>query len=195
MEPTLELTSRTDLLPAASVLEDIGARTDTGVLAPSGEKIAGAFGVGKNGVVLRIEDSVMPGLHKVDIPPSMQGALAGFADADGKLLFYVLPDPHESILTPLTENEVEWFHRHIDLLPAASLDDMLLAVKGQGFGKELWRTLALAMFILLVLEIALTRWIAMQRKTGEEGRVVFDEAMQPSVSFREHVAKMTGRVE
>ncbi|MCL1888846.1 MAG: hypothetical protein FWF96_08270, partial [Kiritimatiellaeota bacterium] len=85
-----------------------------------------------------------------------------------------------------------WYKKYIDLMPAQSLDDLQRAVKGNAFGRELWRTLAIAMFLFLVAEIALTRWIAMQRKTGEEGRVAFDESMQPSASFREQVEKLTG---
>jgi hypothetical protein len=77
-------------------------------------------------------------------------------------------------------------------MPASSVDDLLRAIKGNAFGREMWRTLALAMFLLLIAEIALTRWIAIQRKTGEEGRVTFDESRQPSASFRDSVAKMMG---
>ena len=38
---------------------------------------------------------------------------------------------------------------------------------GRSFGNEVWRLLAYATLLLLVGEIFLTRWIAIQRKTGE----------------------------
>ncbi len=178
--------------PGQTNIEDIGPRTDAVAVAPDGEKIMVFFVMSKSGIALRIDGSVIPGLYAVEIPASLQGSLAHFADTTGRLLFYVLPDAHESILTTLTDDELTFFSRYVELMPAKSLDDLQRAVKGNAFGRELWRILAMAMFLLLIAEIALTRWIAMQRKTGEEGRVAFDDSMQPSASFREQVEKLTG---
>jgi len=63
-------------------------------------------------------------------------------------------------------------------------------VRGEAFGRELWQILALAALVLLLLETALTRWIAIQRKTGEEGTVTFEDAGQPSARFRDQLARM-----
>jgi hypothetical protein len=178
---------------------ELGERTQTTAIAPgegegAGDIIPVYFVSGKDGVALRVDESVVviPGLYSVLIPPSLHGALGHFANTEGRLLFSVLPNPRESVLTALDDGELGFFTKYIALMPAKSLDDLQRAIKGNAFGRELWRTLAIAMFLLLVAEIALTRWIAIQRKTGEEGRVVFDEAMQPSTSFREQVARLTG---
>ena len=42
-----------------------------------------------------------------------------------------------------------------------------------------------SLLLLLLLEILLTRWITEQRRTGEEGRVAFDETNKPSSRFNE----------
>jgi len=180
-------------MPGQLNVEDLGARTPGRAVTPTEDIIEVFFVVGKDGgIALRVEDSVVPGLHTVEIPSALQGSLGHFANAAGKLLFCVLPNPRESILTPLDDGEFGFFNKHIQLLPANSLEDLQRAIKGNAFGREFWRTLAIVMFVLMVLEIALTRWIAIRRKLGEEGRVLFDEALQPSTSFRDSVAKMMG---
>jgi len=179
-------------MPGQLNMEDLGERTPSRATTPPGDIIEVYFVVGRDGIALRVEDSVVPGLHTVEIPPSLHGSLGHFADAAGKLLFCVMPNPRESVLTPLDDGDFGFFNKHISLIPANSLDDLQRALKGNAFGREFWRSLAIVMFALMVLEIALTRWIAIRRKLGEEGRVLFDEALQPSTSFRDSVAKMMG---
>jgi len=180
--------------PAQAGPEELsGERFEAWATAPNEDRLPVWFIQGKDGIVLRVDDSVVPGVYTVNIPPQLQSAIGHFGDPVKKnLLFNVLPNPRESILTPLDDAELGFFRRYIELMPAASLQDMKSAVKGNAFGKELWRTLAIAMFLILISEIALTRWIAIRRKLGEEGRVLFDETKKPSTSFRDHVARMTG---
>ena len=180
--------------PAQAGPEELsGERFEAWATAPNEDRLPVWFIQGKDGIVLRVDDSVVPGVYTVNIPPQLQSAVGHFGDPVKKnLLFNVLPNPRESILTPLDDAELGFFRRYIELMPAASLQDMKSAVKGNAFGKELWRTLAIAMFLILISEIALTRWIAIRRKLGEEGRVLFDETKKPSTSFRDHVARMTG---
>ena len=45
---------------------------------------------------------------------------------------------------------------------------------------------------MLILEILLTRWIAIQRRTGEEGLIEFEEQAASSAQFREQLAQMRG---
>ena len=178
--------------PAQMEVGEVGERIASTAAAPGGETLSVDFVAGRGGIALRMEDSVVPGLYEVAVPPSLHGAIGHFANAAGKLLFCVMSNPRESVLTPLGDGELGFFARHIDLMPANSVEDLHRAVKGNAFGREIWRMLAIAMFLLLLSEIALTRWIAIQRKTGEEGRVLFDEAVQPTTSFREHVERMKG---
>ena len=70
---------------------------------------------------------------------------------------------------------------------------MLSALRGQAFGKEIWRILAFAAFAFLVAEVALTRWISIQRRMGEERDVDFTNAGQAgTASFRDSLAKIRG---
>ena len=48
-----------------------------------------------------------------------------------------------------------------------SVDDLQKALLGKTFGRELWRIPAMVLFMLLILETVLTRWICIQRRTGE----------------------------
>jgi hypothetical protein len=62
---------------------------------------------------------------------------------------------------------------------------------GQAFGKEIWRILAIAAFLFLIAEVILTRWIAIQRRTGEKIDVDFkNDKLQASESFKENLSKV-----
>ena len=83
---------------------------------------------------------------------------------------------------------------YVDLLTATKAEDVVKALAGETFGKEIWRTLAFAALALFVLEIALTRWIAIQRRTGVEEKVSFEEQGTNAAgdAFREELARMRG---
>jgi len=81
----------------------------------------------------------------------------------------------------------------INLVLATKAEEVHKALIGETFGKEIWRILAYVALILLVLEIALTRWIAIQRRTGIEENVSFaEETPTASSGFLDELAKMRG---
>ena len=54
---------------------------------------------------------------------------------------------------------------------------------GKGFGEELWKILAIAAFFLLLLEVALARWISKSRHAGEDITLDFEHMGEPDQSF------------
>ena len=66
-------------------------------------------------------------------------------------------------------------------------------MNGAAIGRELWRYAAVPLLVLILLEVLLTRWITEQRRTGEEGRVTFDEAARPSSRFNEILREIQNR--
>ena len=50
----------------------------------------------------------------------------------------------------------------------ATLEELVGFLNGNQFGQELWKYLAMGAFLFLLIEIALSRWIAHSRRMGEE---------------------------
>ena len=85
----------------------------------------------------------------------------------GTIPFCVRGDADESDLAALSQEGLDAIRPFVELVTATTPDDLLKAVVGgRSFGTEVWRLLAYATLLLLVGEILLTRWIAIQRKTG-----------------------------
>ena len=102
----------------------------------------------------------------------------------------VLRDVRESRLTSLEEDDKELIRKNIDLVEARSVNDILAVLSGKGFGKELWKILAVAAFFLLLLEVALARWISKSRRTAEEVKVEFEERGGPDLGMMEKMDRL-----
>ena len=57
----------------------------------------------------------------------------------------------------------------------ASAADTLSVLQGKGFGRGIWRVLAVAAFLFFLLESVLARWVSKSRRTAEDVRVDFGE--------------------
>ena len=144
---------------------------------------------------MRIDRNLVPGLYHAKVPEAILDKVAHLLDRDGTLPFSVLVDGEESRLAPLAPDELLFVARFVTFRVANSEEDVVGALRGKAFGRELWQMLALAALVLLILEVVLTRWITIQRRTGEEGRVEFEENASASAQFREQLAKMKGSEE
>jgi hypothetical protein len=145
------------------------------------------------GLVLRVARSLVPGVYRVVVPGSYSASLQGLVDADGTIPFSVKAGVEESDMTALSSDHVGFLRQFVDLLTATKAEDVHKALVGETFGKEIWRTLAYAALFFLVVEILLTRWIAIQRRTGVEEQVAFqEEGGTESTSFQQQLAAMRG---
>lgn len=123
------------------------------------------------------------GLYRAKIPPqAVQGGLA--AGGEGVLPFVVETDPNESVLTPAPSGDTQRLGPYLEVFEAGRLEDLLMVLGGRAPGQELWRLLAAAALALVVLEVALTRWIARRRKEGQGGVVRFGDQSPGVESFR-----------
>ena len=137
---------------------------------------------------LHIPHRLTPGVYVAQIPAALAPQLSELAtvtDGNARLSFCVSTDGAESRLSPVTPDDAAFAARYADFAMADNADDMIRAMNGAAVGRELWRYAAVPLLCLILLEILLTRWITQQRRTGEEGRVAFDEANKPSSKFTE----------
>ena len=103
----------------------------------------------------------------VRVPAAAEGWLGHLSNGNETFPLCVMENPQESKLDALTADEQAIIARQADITVAHSFEDLQKALLGKTFGRELWRIPALILFALLILETVLTRWICIQRKTGE----------------------------
>jgi len=143
------------------------------------------------GLALRMSNSLQPGTYTASIPALLGDELRTLADAEGRIPFNVKAGIEESDIATVTQQDIAFLRTYIDLLIAQKPEEVNLALVGETFGKEIWRTLAYAALFLLVLEILLTRWIAVQRRTGMDETMTFeDTSATASEAFRQELDLM-----
>ncbi len=160
------------------------------IAAPDGSVFSAPLVETDQGPALRIARALTPGVYHVRPPLGGSPAFQGLLGKDGTLPISVRSDIGESDLTVLSQADQDVIRQYVDLATATKAEDMAKAVGGQSFGSEIWRMLAYATLLLLIAEIFLTRWIALQRKTGEQEVVdLKTDAPTQSDSFLEQLAK------
>lgn len=127
---------------------------------------------------LDIRHRMTPGIYNALVPALLAPDLAvlgplsnGFA----RISFAVATDGGESRMDTLGDDDAAYVSRFIDFAVADDKDSMMRALGGGAVGRELWRYFAFPLLALLLLEVALCRWITQQRRVGEEGGVEFGE--------------------
>ena len=154
---------------------------------PAGEPLDALLQQTQDTLSLHLPHRLTPGLYRAEVPAvwvPLFKDLAVISNGLAQITFCVATDGSESRLATVTPDEAAFGRRYTDLVLAATADEMHRALGGGAVGREFWRPLAVALFLLLLAETALTRWIAIQRKTGAEAVPVFDEPAVPSAAFR-----------
>jgi hypothetical protein len=146
-------------------------------VGPAGFKRATGVAAGREGMILQVDGDVIPGIYRAALTDDLALLLAGLLDTEGDLPFAVLRDTRESHLYPLDETDIGFVRRFADVVEAESVDHVLQALEGKSFGEEIWKQLAAAAFVLLLIEILLTR-------------CEFEERTGPSASFREQLERV-----
>lgn len=164
--------------------------TAVDITAPDGSVFSAPLIETDQGPALRIARALTPGVYHARPPAAGATAFQGLLDKNGTLPISVRSDIGESNLTVLSQADQDAIREFVDLATATKVEDMAKAVGGQSFGSEIWRMLAYATLLLLIAEIFLTRWIALQRKTGEQEVIDLKaDAPTQSDSFLEQLAK------
>ncbi|MBR0241745.1 MAG: hypothetical protein IJQ54_04380, partial [Kiritimatiellae bacterium] len=135
---------------------------------PHGETFYAEMFQGAEGLFLRITRSVIPGVYAVNaVPETLRDSCRGVMDQEGRIRFTVSSGVEESTMTAITQNELSDLCNYVQISQAIKDEDVIKAIGGQSFGKEVWRILAFVAFLFLVTEPAIARWIAINRRTGD----------------------------
>ena len=126
------------------------------------------------GTVANITGPTIAGLYEIEIPETDREQFANTLTRANTIPFTVTRPAAESQLTQLSRSDLASLSNHIEVLRPESTKEVHTILAGRSYGQELWKYLALGVLILLVLEIALSRWIATNRKTGHQDKIDFD---------------------
>jgi hypothetical protein len=143
------------------------------------------------GSVLKLQGEISSGLYRLAIPEDQAPYFTDFLrDNSLEIPFTVKRDTAESHLVKLSESDYSFLANFITLSQPQTLEDLIGFLNGNQFGQELWKYLAIGAFLFLLIEIALSRWIAHSRRMGEEITIHFESKDAPNDEFRDQLVKM-----
>ncbi|MDB6132799.1 MAG: hypothetical protein JWM59_1042 [Verrucomicrobiales bacterium] len=160
------------------------------VNAPDGSKHQADMLFTRAGLVASIAGGVTPGLYRLSVPKESAESCAGLLAEDGTIPFSIESDISESRLTPLGVSEMDWLRKQLGIVETSSMEEVMAALTGKKFGEELWKYLAVGALFLILAETALSRWIALSRRSGQEETVDFEPRGGPSASFQEQLRRV-----
>ena len=148
-----------------------------------------------DGTWLKVSRPVLPGLYVVQQPDGgLPPGLGAAAAPDGTIPFAVRAGTDESEMLAISKDQEDWLREYVQLSLATKEEDVVKILHGNAFGREMWRFFAIAALVFLVGEIALARWISIQRRSGEETNVEFvNEGEMGKASFKDALKKLKGR--
>ncbi|MEM1442331.1 MAG: PA14 domain-containing protein, partial [Verrucomicrobiota bacterium] len=141
--------------------------------------------------LLKLRGEISSGLYRLKVPENQRPFFSAFLRPDqNELPFTVKRNSEESYLTRLTESDYTFLANFVTLSQPQTLDELIGFLNGNQFGEELWKYLAVGALLFLLIEVALSRWIAHSRRLGEEITIQFESRDAPSTAFHEQLAKM-----
>lgn len=161
------------------------------VTSPRGEEFHGELRFTPEGTFLAINRSLVPGLYTISsiYPQGFPKEMASVLTPNGVIAVNVKSGTEESSLHTFTPEQQDAIRAYLPLSVATRKEDVLQLLNGSSFGAEIWRFFALILLAALIAEIAISRWIAIRRRSGEQidvefvnegelGRASFKEALQ-----------------
>ena len=178
----------------ASVFMSLNGNEEEVILAeseandPRGKKRRVQALQGRRGRALTVEGSALPGEYRVQVPSGFEDQFEGRENVP----LVVKRSAGESRFDAFNEDDLNLIRREIDLIEPESIGDLLGVLRGEGFGREIWKILLLAAVVLFFLEIVLARWVSKSRKAGEGVRVDFENHGESSSEFVDALSKVKG---
>lgn len=160
------------LVPAA-VFQPVGGSSgqELAVIDPLGLPRKARLLSSSLGRELLVEGSAVPGLYSISLGEEGASLFSGW---QGETLpLAVTGDVAESSFASMSEGDLAFLRSQLDLVRPSSAADVLAVLEGKGFGRGIWRWLAVAAIACFLLEGFLSRWVARSRQVAEDVGVDF----------------------
>lgn len=163
-----------EIIPSSAFIptDDEGGET-LAVTDPHGTQRTAKISHGRRGEVLVVDGAAIPGVYLISTNEELGKQFPDILN--GRLPFVVNRDSGESGFEEMQEDDLALIRSSIDLILPKSVKDILAVMEGKGFGREIWKMLAISALILFILESILARWVSRSRRTAEDVRVDFGE--------------------
>ncbi len=148
------------------------------VLTPWNAVRSGALQPASEGWRLSFAGTREPGLYHFSLPPAPGKQKAT------RLPFTVPRKLEESLIASLSEHDLKMPREYVELMTAASSEDLVDVISGDVPGREIWRRLLFCVILALLLEIALSRWITLTRRTQRVREVEFGRQVSDPETLR-----------
>ncbi|MEO5917815.1 MAG: PA14 domain-containing protein [Luteolibacter sp.] len=162
------------VIPSSAFQPAKSADSTLKTIDPRGLPRQATIQAGRRGRELTIDGPALPGIYRVSTGTTLDGVIPGIRN--GSLPVAVSRDAGESRFETMTGDDIALVRKRIDLLLPKSVADLLGVLQGKGFGREIWKMLAVSAFILFLIESVLARWVSKSRRTAEDVRVEFGES-------------------
>lgn len=172
--------------PSAPTREDEVAE----VLTPSQRRCPARLARDNGALRVSFAETQEPGLYLLTLPPGL-AELYTPPGAEGKgIPFVALSRIEESTLEPLTAADLELARQSVDLFETELTDEVTAKVFGGVPGEDLWKYFIIGALLALLGEIAVTRWIAVQRRLGATPTVLFGSEVVDVQTFRDRAKQL-----
>ncbi len=155
------------MVPATAAAGASFSTKAVSVSTPLGEKRPARVRALGGDLHIAFSDTAAPGLYRLRIAKPLATVydvgVQPTADV-AELPFVVTESAAESVLTPLTEADRRRVEARLPVLWADSLEDLDALIAGDVRGTDFTDYAAAAVLLLLIAEIALTRWSTTQRR-------------------------------
>ena len=148
-------------------------------------------------MVVTVVGAEHPGVYSLQLPASLSEGASDFAvtkeGQDAGIPFAVELALGESYLEGLSAGQeavVEDTLEPFDYFRAVDVAQMIAAVSGNIPGHELWKYLAVAALVILLVECFVTRWVAVRRKADSMPTVSFVSEGERLSTFRDRAREM-----
>ena len=163
-----------EIIPASAFIPGEGKDSETlAVTDPRGAQRKASIRHGRRGEELVVDGAAIPGVYLINIDEELNKQFPDITD--GRLPLVVNRDAGESGFEEMQEDDLALMRNTIDLILPKSVQDILAVMDGKGFGREIWKLLAIAALILFIMESILARWVSRSRRAAEDVRVEFGE--------------------
>ena len=142
-----------------------------------------------------------PGVYRLQVPEqvgqSLEKLVVKQEDQVTGVPFAVELSLDESYLEGLSaaqEAIAQGHFKEFGYFRAGDAEQLIAAVSGNIPGHELWKYLAVAALVILLVECFVTRWVAKRRKTDTMPQVAFVSEGEKMSSFRDRAREMVAQV-
>lgn len=162
------------------------------IAAPDGLERQGDLSSADGGAFIHVSGDISSGLYQLEIPKDQTDYFKELlAPKATSIPFTVKRNPDESRLIRLSSADFSFLKNFVTIIDTDTVENALKIINGSSFGRELWKNLAVGAFLILLIEIALSRWIARERRSGEEITVEFESNHAPSDGFKKQLSKVS----